>query len=507
MQNSESPFVSLYTTIAALLFIFILWKILTRTSGNLPPGPWKLPIIGNLLNVGALPHRTLRDLAKKYGPVMHIKLGEISSVVISSPETAKIVLKTHDMLFAGRPFILAAHIIWYESTDIIYAPYGEYWRRLRKFCITELLGAKRVQSYRQIRADESLNMIKTIAGSVGSSVNLSKIISSFSLNITSRSSLGKIDTKQEAEFMEHIHKFAEELGGFSFSDLFPSIKILGVISGERSRLEKLHRELDTTLENIMGDHEKRKADAADSSQTEAELLLDVLLNLQERGQLDFPITRNNVKAVIMDMFVAGTSTSSAVIEWAMSEMMKNPRILRKAQAEVREVYKGKETIDETNLHMLNYLNLVIKETLRMYPPGAILVPRLAGEKTEIDGYEIPRKSTVLVNAWAINRDPNYWEDAETFYPERFADNSIDYKGTHYEYIPFGAGRRMCPGISFGLAVVELGLASLLYHFDWEIADGVKPADLDMTESWSGDLVRKNNLFLIPTSYLPLPVRS
>ncbi|KAH0987387.1 hypothetical protein GBA52_014564 [Prunus armeniaca] len=198
-----------------------------------------------------------------------------------------------------------------------------------------------------------------------------------------------------------------------------------------------------------------------------------------------------------DIFAAGSETSSTAVDWAIAEMIKNPRVMNMAQNEVREVFNRKGQVDETCIREMKYLNLVIKETLRLNPPGPLLVPRECREKYEIDGYEIPVKSRVIVNAWAIGRDPNYWNEPESFNPDGFLDSSIDYKGTNFEYIPFGAGRRMCPGVSFGLANVELPLALLLYHFDWKLPSGMKHEYLDTTEAFGGAAKRKEDLHLIP----------
>ena len=184
----------------------------------------------------------------------------------------------------------------------------------------------------------------------------------------------------------------------------------------------------------------------------------------------------------------------------MSELVKNPRVMERAQAEVRSVFDGKGCVDEANLHELKYLKSVIKETLRLHSPVPLLLPRECSERCEINGYEIPAKTKVIVNAWGIGRDPKYWIEAEKFYPGRFLDGSIDYKGADFQYIPFGAGRRICPGITFGIANVELTLANLLFHFDWKLPNGDKPEELDMTESFGLSIRRKHDLHLIPTMY-------
>jgi cytochrome P450 len=176
--------------------------------------------------------------------------------------------------------------------------------------------------------------------------------------------------------------------------------------------------------------------------------------------------------------------------------------MKKAQDEVREIFNMKGIVGENCINELKYLKSVVKETLRLHPPGPLLLPRECGQACEIDGYHIPIKSKVIVNAWAIGRDPKYWTEPERFYPERFIGSSIDYKGSNFEYIPFGAGRRICPGSTFGLINVEMALALMLYHFDWRLPDGIKGEDLDMTELFGATIKRKDDLYLIPTAYLP-----
>lgn len=205
-----------------------------------------------------------------------------------------------------------------------------------------------------------------------------------------------------------------------------------------------------------------------------------------------------------DIFVAGSDTSATTVDWALAELVRNPALLEKAQAEVRGAFDVKGRVDTVELAELKLLKMVIKETLRLHPPVPLLLPRECGEKCEINGYEIPEKTKVIINGWAINRDHKYWKDAETFDPERFRDSSVDFRGSHFEYIPFGAGRRICPGMNFGLANVELPLAMLLYHFDWELPRGMKNEDLDMTEWFGVTGQRKDDLYLIPTVYRAPP---
>ncbi|XVF77143.1 hypothetical protein PTKIN_Ptkin14bG0017300 [Pterospermum kingtungense] len=216
--------------------------------------------------------------------------------------------------------------------------------------------------------------------------------------------------------------------------------------------------------------------------------------------LECPLTDNNIKAVIwLDIFSAGSETSSTVLDWAIVELLKNPRVLKKAQNEVRQVYYGKGDVDEESIHELKYLTSVTKEILRLHPPLPLLLPRECREDCEINGYPVPVNTRVIINVWAMARDPKHWTEPETFYPERFLNSSTDFKGNDFEYIPFGAGRRMCPGILFGLSNIEVPLAKLLYHFDWKLPSGMKAEDLDMTEVFGVTVRRKNELILIPTA--------
>ncbi|XP_038685222.1 cytochrome P450 71D9-like [Tripterygium wilfordii] len=496
----DYQFPSFPVLLGFLVFIFMLLRIWRKSRDKKsnsvsPPGPWKLPLIGNMHQmIGSLPHRRLRDLATKYGPIMHLQLGEVSTVIFSSPEVAKEVLKTNDIKFATRPYSLAADIISYNIKNIGFAPYGEYWRQMRKICTMEIFSDRRVQAARPIREEEVLEFIKSISLKVRSKINLSEMLTGLTFAITMKAAFGGVSERHEA-FVPLIREIMEVAGGFSLADMFPSIKFFHTISGMRTRLERLHREIDKIFESLINEHKFNRS-RIDSS--DANNFLDILLNLQEHG--DFSFTIDNIKAVVLDIFIAGTDTSAITLEWAMSELLKNPRVIAKAQTEVREVFDKKGYVDEAGLEELEFLRAVIKETLRLHPPGPLLAPRECRERCQINGYEIPEKTHIIINAWAIGRDPNYWIEAERFYPERFLDSSIDYKGNNFEYLPFGAGRRMCPGISFGIANIELPLAQLLYHFDWKLPDNIKQEDLDMTECFGIVVTRKSDLVLIPIPY-------
>ena len=195
---------------------------------------------------------------------------------------------------------------------------------------------------------------------------------------------------------------------------------------------------------------------------------------------------------------ASMDTSATTIEWALSELIKHPPMMKKVINELEKVVGMERMVEESDLESLEYLNMVVKETLRLHPVVPLLIPHESIEDCTVDGFHIPQKSRVIVNAWAIGRDPNAWTDADKFLPERFMESDIDFRGQHFQFIPFGSGRRGCPGMQLGLTVVRLVLAQLVHCFDWELPDNMLPSELDMTEEFGITLPRAKHLVAIPT---------
>ncbi|KAK2641040.1 hypothetical protein Ddye_022803 [Dipteronia dyeriana] len=504
----ELEFPSSILFASLVIFLFILLKIgkkskTKHTTLNLPPGPWKLPLIGNLHQlVGSLPHHQLRDLVNKYGPLIHLQLGQVSTIVVSSPEFAKQVMKTHETIFATRATTLAIKIITYDCKSIGLVPYGDYWRQLRKLCMNQLLSPTRVQYFRSIREEEVSDLGNWIASKAGSPINFTNKFHLCTSNIITRAAFGK-KCKDREKFTSILKKVVTLAAGFNIADLFPSIKLLQWINGIKSQLEEMHQENDRILENIMDEHRQRKAINLEfDNHEENKDLVDVLLKIQEHGHSEFRPTTDDIKAIIWEIFSAGSDSSVTVVDWAMAELMKNPTILKKAQDEVGEVFNKKAKVDETSINEMTFLKLVIKETMRLHTPAPLLVPRQCAQNCVINGFDIPIGAKIIVNAWAIARSPEYWTQPESFIPERFIDSSIDYMGANFDYIPFGSGKRICAGIRFALTNVELQLVMLLYHFDWKLPNGMKHQDLDMTEAFSISTKRKDDLWLIPIPYHP-----
>ncbi|CAI0409625.1 unnamed protein product [Linum tenue] len=399
----------------------------------------------------SLPHRRLADLAQEYGPLMLMELGEISCLVVSSPEWAK---------------------------------------QMKKVSVVELFGAARVRSFRPIREQETGKLVESIFTNYIAAVNVSRMLISLGNCITSRAAFGKTgDQKQVEAVLPYIEEIIETLGVFSLVDVFPSSKLLRFITRFDTKLKKLHAAADAIMETIISDHVAKRSSAKHDDDDDEDLV-DALLNLKDNNDLGFPFTNVEIKAVIL------MATWAVLTEWAMSELMKNPKIMEKAQKEVRQV------VNEALLDELHYLQLVIKETLRLHPPGPFTIPRKCRKTTVIDGYEIPVGTRVFINISALGRDPNHWTEPETFNPERFLNNPINYNGLDFNFVPFGSGRRMCPAIQYATTIVSFVLANLLYHFDWKLPNGMRPEDIDLKEKSGLEVRRKNNLLLIPIPYYP-----
>ncbi|KAK3026483.1 hypothetical protein RJ639_041780 [Escallonia herrerae] len=362
----------------------------------------------------------------------------------------------------------------------------------------EILSAKRVQTFRSIREEEVSDLIESIFREAKPTINLSKKISSLTLPPLEEQLLArKVGTKKPLIILT-MHEVANVATGVTVAEQYPSFKWLQKICGIESKLLQLHKKFDEILESIVNEHKQRKMRTIPESDTKEDLV-DVLLRIQKHGDLGIPLTDNNIKAVISDMFSAGGATSSTTIEWAMSEMLKNERLMKIAQSEVREAFTRKGNVDESGHHELKYLKSVIKETLRLHPPVPLLLPRECREQCEINGFQIPAKTSVLVNVWSIGRDPKYWTDAEKFQPERFMDSSMISRGqiSSIYHLVLEEGCVMCPGIAFAQPNVELPLAHLLYHFDWELPNEMRKEGLDMTEVLGMTIRRKHDLHLIP----------
>ncbi|XP_057438244.1 phenylacetaldehyde oxime monooxygenase CYP71AN24-like isoform X2 [Lotus japonicus] len=473
--------------------LLLLFKLPRGSKRNLPPSPPKLPFIGNFHQLGTIPYRSFQTLSQKYGPLLLLHLGHLPLLVVSSADMAREVMQTHDTVFSSRPHLTSTKALLYGCNDIGFASYGDAWRQKRKLCVLELLSLKRVQSFQFIREEEVAALVEKIRSNGTCSVNLREILIATTNNIICRCVFGRKYDVKGCSFGPLVAKMMTQLSNFSVGDLYPLLGWVDVLTGQIKKFKATFEELDAFFDNVIAERKMERRYFEKKKD-----FLDILLQLQEGGMSEFELTQDDLKALLLDMFLAGTDTSSTTLEWAMAELVKNPATMKKVQEEVRRVVGSKSRIEDSDVNQMEYMKCVVKETLRLHPAAPLLVPRETISSVKLGGYDIPSKTMVYINAWAIQRDPELWERPEVFIPERFENSKVNFNGQDFQFIPFGSGRRKCPGVTFGLASTEYQLANLLCWFDWKLPTSVQ--DLDMSEKFGLNVNRKVPLYLEPIPY-------
>ncbi|CAN6213767.1 unnamed protein product [Urochloa humidicola] len=467
-----------------------------------PPGPPKqLPVLGNLLQIGSRPHRYFQAVAQRYGPIVEVRLGRVRAVVVSSPEAAKEVLRTNDLHCCSRPDSPGPRMLSYDFLDVAFSPYNDYWRQMRKLFIIELVSMRRVQSFAYARAAEVDRLDGSLAGSPpGTTVDLSEKLYALSDGIVGTVAFGKMYGSAQFErssFQRVMDDTLRVLGSFTFEDFFPASRLAwcaDVLTGAAGRRRRIFGQIDRFFDSVIDKHlepERLQAGVQED-------MVDALVKMwREQDDESVGLTRAHIKGILMDTFSGGIDTCAVTMIWIMSELMRNPRVMRKAQAEVRSLVANKPRVDEEDVKNLRYLKMVVKENFRVHPPGTLLIPRETMRSCVIGGYDVLPGTRVFVNVWAMGRDPSIWDDPEEFRPERFEGSHVDFKGSDFELLPFGSGRRSCPAVAMGVANVELALANLLYCFDWELPQGMKEEDIDMEETGQLAFRKMVPLCLVP----------
>lgn len=384
----------------------------------------------------------------------------------------------------------------YNGRDVATAPYGDYWRTLRKIFVTELLSSKKLPSFRLVREEEIERMISSIKtrSDPNSAINISELTSRLAHNVIFQVAFGyrsEGEYGEKSKFHTDLEVVNATVADFYAADYFPGFGWIDELTGQMRKLKRGARELDEFFKEVISEHLKD-----DRREDLQEDIVDVLLRLWKRELL----TMDHVKGALMNIFVGATDTTAATITWAMAELARNQNVMRKAQDEVRKVIGKNGMVKESDLPQLQYVKFIVNETMRLHPPVPLLIPRETIQLCEINGYSIRPKTRVFVNVWAIGRDEDAWEKPEEFNPDRFTGSLVDYKGHCFQFLPFGAGRRVCPGIDFGVANVELALANLLYSFNWELPSGMKKEDIEMYDAPGVIAHKKTALNLLASNY-------
>ncbi|KAI3460185.1 hypothetical protein Pfo_016848 [Paulownia fortunei] len=461
----------LFCPILYFLLKFIVSK-LVKIPENLPPGPPALPILGHLHLLKEPVHRTLHQLSQKYG-VMFLKFRVRKLLVVSSSQAAEECFTKNDIIFANRPELLAGKLLNYNCTTMGFAPYGDHWRNSRRLTALEIFSPSRLAMFSSIHQEEVRLMLQQLYGISSrpnqGKVELRSILSDLSFNIMMIMIAGKRyygkDANvmgEEARLFQSIMKEVVELHGNSnLGDYFPLFQWVD-IQGVQKRMVNFMKKLDNFLQNLVDEHKKFRTESiqiSDASTGRKEIkrktLIDVMLSLQETETEPEPELHSDeiIKGLILAMLGAGTETSSTTLEWAMSLLLNHPEAMKKASNEIETCCGQDRLLDEQGLPKLTFLHNVVNETLETIPRGIML----------------------LVNLWTIHRDPKLWEDSTAFKPERFSGGEAE----GYKLIPFGAGRRACPGASLGRRMVMLTLGAMIQCFEW---GRVGQEEIDMAEA-------------------------
>ncbi|XP_059440103.1 cytochrome P450 84A1 [Corylus avellana] len=491
-------------------FLFLLGVVFRiRRRLPYPPGPRGLPIIGNMGMMDQLTHRGLAKLAKQYGGIFHLRIGYLHMVTVSSPDVARQVLQVQDNIFSNRPATIAISYLTYDRADMAFAHYGPFWRQMRKLCVMKLFSRKRAESWASVR-DEVDVIVRVVAANIGKPVNIGELVFTLTKNIIYRAAFGTSSQEGQEEFIAILQEFSKLFGAFNIADFIPWLSWVDP-QGLYTRLPKARRSLDGFIDTIIDDHmEKKQKNGGDAIDGDTDMVDDLLAFYSDEAKVgdsddSIRLTRDNIKAIIMDVMFGGTETVASAIEWAMAEMMRTPEEMKKVQQELAEVVGLDRRVEESDFEKLTYMKYALKETLRLHPPIPLLLHETA-EDAEVAGYRIPAKSRVMINAYAIGRDANSWDDPDTFKPSRFLREGMpDFKGSNFEFIPFGSGRRSCPGMQLGLYALDQAVAHLLHCFTWELPDGMKPSELDMNDVFGLTAPRATRLIAVPSKRVVCPL--
>ncbi|KAL3339465.1 hypothetical protein AABB24_028196 [Solanum stoloniferum] len=476
------------------LFTYLIQELICKKKKKIPPGPRGLPLIGNLHMVGKNILHDLHKIAKKYGPIMSMRLGLVPVIVASSPYAAQQFLKNHDLVFSSRPYSEVSQYIFYDQRNLVSSKYGPYWRNMRKLCTLQLLSNAKIHSFQSMRKQELEILVDFLKQHRGVVVDLTDKISSFSANMSCLMIFGKKYMDEDLGINELVKETMCIAARPKLGDYIPFLGVFD-LQGLSRRMKELAKPLDEFLERVIDEHLHKFSD-----KNQAKDIVDTLMAIMHSNEAEFEFDHRHVKAVLLDLLVASMDTSSTAVEWILSEVLRHPDVMKKLQNEMERVVGRNRMVEEMDLESLEYLDMVIKEGFRLHPVAPLLIPHESIEDCRVDDFHIRKGSRLLINVWAIGRDPNVWPEPEKFKPERFLECNIDLRGRDFQLLPFGSGRRSCPGMQLGLTIVRLLVAQLVHCFDWELPNGMIPKDVDMTEKFGLVLARAQHLMVIPKSY-------
>ncbi|XP_054796740.1 licodione synthase-like [Prosopis cineraria] len=496
--------VLLLTLFLSTFVIFLL--SFRRGRGRLPLGPWPwLPVIGHLHLLGPLVHQSLHRLSLRYGPFFSLYLGSVPCVVVSNPHYAKLFLQDNELAFSSRLESTAIKRLTYE-TSLAFSPYGPYWKFIKKLTFNELFGSRGTGRFSSLRVQEYDRLLTLIGvkARAGEAVNVTEELLKMTNTVISKMMIGESEEARDV-----IREVTKMFGEFNVADFVWVMKKLDV-QGFGKRIEDLYQRFDSLVDRIITKREQARNKARGQGGGKHEGgerdFLDILLDIAADETSDVKINRVHMKGLVMDLFTAATDTLAVGIEWALVELINHPDLLKKARQEIDDVVGNQRLVEESDGPKLPFIQAVIKETFRLHPPVPLVVRRCTSE-SKIEDYVIPEDTVLMVNVWAMGRDPSLWESPMDFRPERFLkpmeENSskgvLDVRGQHFQYLPFGTGRRMCSGLTLAMHEVPAVVAALIQCFDFQPVSpqGNKVAVVDTEERPGLTVPRAHELVCIP----------
>ncbi|KAK8488421.1 hypothetical protein V6N11_034403 [Hibiscus sabdariffa] len=476
------PYLIWFIIVVVVHFLIKIFLKPARTRAPDPPSPPALPFIGHLHLVRSVLPKSFQDLAGRYGPLMGIRLGASSCLVVSNAAVAKEVLKTHDLEFCSRPEFGSSEHFIYRGSRFILAQYGDYWRFMKKLCMTRLLAVPQLDKFADIRDQEKVKLVESVIKCCkqGKACDLSSELTTLANNTICRMAMSTRCSgsgNEAAEIKELVRTCMNLSGKLSLGDVLGPLKVLD-FSGNGNKLKAALLKYDRLVERIIKEHQDKASKGFDENQKMD--LLDILLEVYRDPAAEVKISMKDIKSFLLDIFMAGTDTSSGAIQWAMGELINSPKSFKKLRDEIESVVGRNRLVKESDIPNLPYLGAVVRETLRLHSPAPLII-RECVEDCDVSGFFVKAKTRVLVNVYAVMRDPDSWENPNGFDPERFLGSSdekiggpqMEYKGQNFRFLPFGSGRRGCPGASLAMLVLHAALGSLVQCFDWEVERGEK----------------------------------
>ncbi|KAK1430559.1 hypothetical protein QVD17_13384 [Tagetes erecta] len=505
VNNEEEKLARTILTISVPALVFLWYKLMlfytTKRSSPLPPGPYGLPLVGYLPFLGSNLHEIFTDMAQKYGPIFSLRLGSKLCVVVNSVDLVKVVSHDLDQIFANRSSHQAALTVSYGRSNIAWSDNNKHWRDMRKLLVSQVMSNANLKASQTYRTYEVKRTVNQLFNNIGETFNINEIAFNTEVNVVTSMLWGSSKSNEDDVigdgFREVEFKIIELLGAPNISDFLPMLSRFDLQKRQRE-MKKQFEYVDAIFDNII-----QKRIKTNSSKTNGVVVedgkkdfLQIMLELKDQNANQESFNMIHIKALFMDFITAATDTTSTMVEWVMGEVLNNPDVMRRVQDELTTVVGINNIVEESHLPNLTYFEAVIKETFRLHTPLPLLIQRCPSVTCKVGGYTVPKGSIVFMNVWAIHRDPNNWSDPLEFKPERFLNGKWDYNGSNLKFLPFGSGRRICPGMPLGNKMLMYIVASLLHSFEWKLP---QDDEFELREEFGLVAKKKKPLVAIPVA--------